>query len=61
MVPVESGLSGTWAATEYYKLEWVLASKGFGCDEDLSTLYQSWAGDTKFFGRKTAHTRLFEI
>lgn len=38
VVPVESGLPGTWASTEDDKFKWVLASKGFGCDEDLSTI-----------------------
>lgn len=54
MVPVESGLPSTWAATEDNKFKWVLASKGFGCDEYGSTIFQSWVsclrGDSKFIG-----------
>lgn len=42
MVPVESGLPGAWAAAEDNKFKWVLASKGFGCDEDPSTIRQRW-------------------
>lgn len=38
MVPVESGLPSTWAATEDNKFKWVLASKGFGCDELVNNL-----------------------
>lgn len=58
MVPVESGLSGTWAATEDDKFKRVLASEWFGCDEVLSTKCQISVCCRK---DKTAHTRLFEI